>query len=67
MYSGYGITFDGLSSSRFDNDFARNVIIFGVDDNSSSCTDNRKNNFLVLGGGLTDDLTDLLLTVVLMQ
>ena len=31
------------------NDFARNVIIFGVDNTSSSHTDNRKNNFLVLG------------------
>ena len=34
---------------EFDNDFARNVIIFGVDDSSSSHSDNHKNNFLVLG------------------
>ena len=33
----------------FGNDFARNVVIFGVDDSSSSCSDNRKNNFLILG------------------
>ena len=33
----------------FGNGFARIVIIFGVDNNSSSYTDNRKNNFLVLG------------------
>ena len=31
------------------NDFARNVIIFGVDNSSSSHSDNRKNNFLTLG------------------
>ena len=29
----------------FDNDFARNIIIFGVYNNSSSHSDNRKNNF----------------------
>ena len=33
----------------FGNDFARNVVIFGVDDSSSSRSDNRKNNFLILG------------------
>ena len=31
------------------NDFARNVVIVGVDNSSSSHTDNQKNNFLVLG------------------
>ena len=31
VYSGYGITFDSGVSWSFDNDFARNVIIFGVD------------------------------------
>ena len=38
----------------FGNDFARNVVIFGVDNSSSSHTDNQKNNFLVLDEGLTD-------------
>ena len=33
----------------FCNDFARNVIIFGIDNSSSSHADNQKNNFLVLG------------------
>ena len=33
MYSGYGITFDGADLRSFDNDSARNVIIFD-DDNS---------------------------------
>ena len=35
----------------FDNDAARNVIIFGVDNSSSSHADNCKNNILVLGEG----------------
>ena len=35
------------------NDFARNVVIVGVDNSSSSHTDNQKNNFLVLGEGPT--------------
>ena len=50
---GYGITFDSWGSWSFDNDFARNVVIFGVDHSSSSHSDNRKNNFLILGEGPT--------------
>ena len=53
VYSGYGITFDSAGSWSFDNDSARNVIIFGVDNNSSSHAENRKNKFLVLGEGPT--------------
>ena len=41
--------FDGAGQWNFGNDFARNVAIFGVDNSSSSQTNNRKNNFLVLG------------------
>ena len=52
MYSGYGITFDGSSSWRFGDDFARHVIIFGVDNSTSSYADNCWNNVLVLGEGL---------------
>ena len=48
LYSGYGITFDSEGSWSVDNDFARNVIVFG-----SSHADTRKNNLLVLGGGPT--------------
>ena len=55
IYSGYGITFDGASSWSFGINFARNVVIFGVDNSVSSLTDNCKNNFLVLGEGPTDD------------
>ena len=53
VYSGYGITFDNAGSWNFGNDFARNVIIFGVDNSSSSHFDNRKNKFLILGEGRT--------------
>ena len=45
LYSGYGITFDSGSFWSFDIDAARNVIIFGFDNSSSSHSDNRKNNF----------------------
>ena len=40
----------------FGNDFARNVVIFDVDNKSSSHADNRKNNFLVLAEGPTYDI-----------
>ena len=50
VYSGYGIiAFDGKSSWSFVNDYARNVVIFGVDNSSSSHSDNQGNDFLVLG------------------
>ena len=46
------------SSWRFGNYFARNVVIFGVDNSSSSHTDNQKNNFLILIEGLTQGISD---------
>ena len=55
-YNGLGIVFDGKCSWSFGNDFARNVVIFVVDNSSSSHTHNRKNNFLVLGEGPTDGI-----------
>ena len=36
---------------HFGNDYARNIIIFGADNSSSSHTDDLKNNFLRLGEG----------------
>ena len=48
-YNGRGIAFDGEGFWNFDNDSAKNVVIFGVDDSLSSHTDNWKNIFLVLG------------------
>ena len=53
MNSGYGIIFDGAGSWNFGNDFAGNVMMFGVDNGSSSHTDNRKTTFLILGKGQT--------------
>ena len=53
VYSGYGITCESACSWSFNNDTARNVIIFVVDNNSSSHADNCKNNFLVQDEGLT--------------
>ena len=48
MYSGYGIAFDGAGEWSFNYDSARNIIIFGVDNNSSSHAGNQKNDFLIL-------------------
>ena len=49
VYSGYGITFDSACWWSFDNETAKNVIIFSVDNSSSSHSGSRKNNFLILG------------------
>ena len=53
MHSGYGITFDRKGKWSFDNELARNVIIFGVDNSSSTHIGNLKNYFLILGEGDT--------------
>ena len=45
MRSGYGIAFDGEGECVFGNDYARNVIIFGVDNSSSSHAENLNNSF----------------------
>ena len=58
IYYGRGIVFDGKGLWSFGNGFARNVVIFVVDNTSSSYTDNRKNNFLVLGERPTDDINN---------
>ena len=47
----FGVTNAG--SCSFYNDTARNVIIVGVDNSSSSHADKLNNNFLVLGEGPT--------------
>ena len=44
VYSGYGITFNSTNWWSFGN-----VLIFGVDDSSSSYVDKRKSKFLILG------------------
>ena len=53
MFSNYGIAFNGKGDFNFGNDFARNVVILGVNISSSSHTNNHKNNFLVLDKGDT--------------
>ena len=50
MYSGYWIAFDGKGEC---DDFARNVVIFCIDNISSSHTDNHKKDFFVLSEGDT--------------
>ena len=45
VYGRYGIAFDGKGEWRHGNDYARNVIDFGVDNSSSSHTDNPKKYF----------------------
>ena len=57
VYRDYGIVFDGADWWSFGNDFAGTVVIFGIDNSSSSHADNRKNNFSVLGKELSDDIT----------
>ena len=48
VYGKYRIAFDSEISWRFVYEFARNVVIFAVDNNSRSHSDNRKNNFFIL-------------------
>ena len=50
------LEFDELGSWNFGNNFARNVIIFSVDNSSSSHTDNRKNDVLVSGEGTSNEI-----------
>ena len=47
MYSGYGLACVGAGSWSSGVNFARNDIIFGVENSSSIHVDNRKNSFLV--------------------
>ena len=67
VYSGYGIRFDSAGEWSFDNDTARNVIIFGVDNSSSSLSEIRKNNFSVIGEGLTFGIRCNLVLILLKQ
>ena len=51
VYSRYRITLVSAGSWSFNNDFARNFIVFDADNSSLSHLDNRKNNFLILDEG----------------
>ena len=54
--SGYRTAIDGAGSWSFGNDFARTVVIFGVNKYLPFHTDNCENIFLVLGEGPTGDI-----------
>ena len=45
MYSGYGITFHGKSTWQFGNELAKDVVIFGVENSSSSFTSDVSRGF----------------------
>ena len=57
-HNGPEIAFDRKGWLSFGNEFARDVVIFGVDNSSSSHTDHRKNNFLGLGKGPNDGINN---------
>ena len=57
---GHGIAFDGKGTWSFGNNYARNVIMFGVDNIPSSHADNCKNNLLVLCEGGTFGIMEAL-------
>ena len=62
-YSGYGIGFDRRSSFSFPGSgFGQNIIIFGVDMNSSLHIDNKGKDILMLGRGPTQRLGEHSLT-----
>ena len=49
VYSRKGVTFHRAGWWYFNSDTARYVIVFGVDNSSSSHSDNRKTKFLIFG------------------
>ena len=55
-YSGYGIGFDKKGSYSIGDEVGRKIIIFGVDMSSSSRTDNKKKDILILGKGATQEI-----------
>ena len=59
LYTNYGIGFDsGSEFSLPDGSASKNVIIFGVDMNSSVNIDNKKKDIFILGEGPTRRLDD---------
>ena len=51
MSSDYGIAIDGKGEWNFGNESARTVVISGIDNSSSSHTDNCKDDILMLVEG----------------
>ena len=58
--NGCEITFDGAGLWSFDNDTARNVMFFVVDNSSSSYAKNYNNNYLVLDESQLLELMEVL-------
>ena len=56
VYSGYEIAVDSAGSWSFADKTARNGIVFGVDNSSSSQVDNSNNNLFLLGEGPTFEI-----------
>ena len=57
IFNSWGKEFVGEDSQSFDNYFAKNLLIFGVDNSSSYHADNWKSNFLAFDTGPTDNDT----------
>ena len=55
-YSGYGIGVDRHGRFSFGNGVGESIIIFGVDMSSLTKIENKKNDILILGKGLTQGL-----------
>ena len=58
IYYGHGKGYDSAGSLSFGNEFARNVIMFGIDKNSLRHFENRKYNVLILREEPTDYTND---------
>ena len=56
--NGRWIAYHWKSMWSYGNDFARNVVIFALNNASSSHTDNETKYFLVLGEGPIEDIND---------
>ena len=61
----FGIAFDIADSRNFGNNFAWNIIIFGVDNNSSSHADSCKKTFTILDEG--HDINGSFKLIILME
>ena len=63
LLTGYSTGFDSRSEFLFtDEDFGKNVIIFGADMSSSTYIDNKNRDILILGEEPTQGLNDTTLT-----
>ena len=62
-YNDYDNEFDVCSQSSLSKgECGKNVVIFGVDNSSSTHVDDRKKDIIILGEGSTDELDDIAIT-----